>query len=104
MPPVVAAGGSNTRNRGLLDMELEILTPEKKVFGGKVYGVYLPGTEGAFEVLDRHAALVAALGKGKMKVLTDKNTSQTFEIASGFFEMIHNKATVLVEDVKQLTK
>lgn len=78
-------------------MQLDILTPEKKIYSGKVYGIQLPGTEGSFEVLDQHAAMIASLGKGKMKILTDKNNSTTYEINSGFIEVLNNKATVLIE-------
>ena len=78
-------------------MQLDILTPEKKIYSGKVYGIQLPGTEGSFEVLDHHAAMIASLGKGKMKILTDKNNSTSYEINSGFIEVLNNKATVLIE-------
>jgi F-type H+-transporting ATPase subunit epsilon len=79
-------------------MNLEILTPEKKVFSGDVYGVQLPGVTGLFEVLDRHAPLVSALKAGKVKVLKDKsNHLAFFTIQSGFVEVINNKVTVLVE-------
>jgi F-type H+-transporting ATPase subunit epsilon len=78
-------------------MQLDILTPEKKIYSGKVYGIQLPGTEGSFEVLDQHAAMIASLGKGKMKILTDKNNSTSYEINSGFIEVLNNKATVLIE-------
>ena len=54
-------------------MTLEILTPEKKIFSGDVYGVQLPGITGLFEVLDKHAPLVSALGKGNLKILKNKN-------------------------------
>jgi F-type H+-transporting ATPase subunit epsilon len=79
-------------------MQLDILTPERKVFSGQVYGILLPGTEGSFELLENHAPIIAALGKGKMKVLKDKTTSETFEISGGFVEMLNNKASVLIED------
>jgi len=83
-------------------MQLDILTPEHKVYSGKVYGIQLPGTEGAFELLENHAPIIAALGKGKMKVLKDKSTSETYEISGGFVEMINNKASVLIEDATAL--
>ena len=78
-------------------MQLEILTPEHKVFSGTVYGVQLPGIEGSFEILDKHAPLIATLGQGKMKILKDKNQTELYEITSGFVEVLNNKATVLIE-------
>lgn len=85
-------------------MNLEILTPEKKLFSGEVYGVQLPGTNGMFEILDKHAPLVAALKSGNLKVLKDKSASQlvNYTIQSGFVEVISNRATVLVEGATQL--
>ncbi|MBN8854768.1 MAG: ATP synthase F1 subunit epsilon [Sphingobacteriales bacterium 50-39] len=79
-------------------MNLEILTPEKKLFSGDVYGVQLPGVSGLFEVLEQHAPLVSALKAGRVKVLKDnKSHLAYFTIQSGFVEVIHNKVTVLVE-------
>ena len=83
-------------------MTLEILTPEKKIFSGEVYGVQLPGIFGLFEVLDKHAPLVSALKAGKMKILKDKSSSSSFNIESGFVEVLNNKATVLVEGAKEV--
>jgi len=40
------------RDLGRLAMNLEILTPEKKLFSGEVYGVQMPGISGSFEVLE----------------------------------------------------
>ena len=78
-------------------MTLEILTPEKKIFSGDVYGVQLPGISGLFEVLDKHAPMVSALKAGKLKILKEKNTTITYTILSGFAEVLNNKTTVLVE-------
>ena len=78
-------------------MKLEILTPEKQVFSGDVYGVQLPGISGLFEVLDKHAPMVSALKSGSLKILKDKNSSSYYTIQSGFVEVLNNKATVLVE-------
>ena len=83
-------------------MNLEILTPEKKLFSDEVYGVQLPGVSGSFEVLDKHAPLVSALKSGKIKVLNDRSHISYFEIKSGFVEVINNRITVLVEGAKPL--
>ena len=79
-------------------MTLEILTPERKLFSGEVYGVQMPGISGSFEVLDRHAPLVSALKAGRVKVLRDKqNHFANYDIQGGFVEVLNNKVTVLVE-------
>lgn len=83
-------------------MILEILTPEKKLYSGEVYGVQLPGITGLFEILDKHAPMVSALGKGNLKILKDKKEVESYSIQSGFVEVINNKATVLVEGAVEL--
>jgi F-type H+-transporting ATPase subunit epsilon len=82
-------------------MTLQILTPDKKIFSGEVYGVQLPGISGMFEVLDKHAPIVSALKTGKLKILKEKNTSAVYTIQGGFVEVLHNKTTVLVEGAKE---
>lgn len=79
-------------------MNLEILTPEKKLYSGDVYGVQLPGVTGLFEVLEKHAPLVSALKAGRVKILKDRNNHVSFfQIQSGFVEVLNNTITVLVE-------
>lgn len=82
-------------------MELEILTPAGKLFSGDVYGIQLPGISGSFEILEKHAPMVSALGKGNVKVLNDKsgNNQTTYAINGGFIEILNNKCVVLVESV-----
>ncbi|MGC8749938.1 ATP synthase F1 subunit epsilon [Hydrotalea sp.] len=80
-------------------MQLEILTPEKKVYSGNIYGIQLPGISGLFEVLDKHAPMVSALTKGNIKVLVDKHKTEHYAITGGFAEVLNNKVTVLVEGV-----
>ena len=83
-------------------MTLEILSPEKKIFSGEVYGVQLPGISGSFEVLDKHAPMVSALKAGKLKVLRDKHATDSYQIQGGFVEILNNKATVLIEGAQEL--
>lgn len=84
-------------------MKIEILTPEGSVFQEEGYGVQLPGVSGLFEVLEKHAPLIAALKSGTLKVLKDKqNNTQSFDIQAGFVEVLENKITVLVEGAKEI--
>ena len=82
-------------------MNLEILTPEKKLYSGEVYGVQMPGITGSFEVLEKHAPIISALKPGRLKILKDKqNHLANFDIQGGFVEVLNNKVTVLVEGAK----
>lgn len=84
-------------------MNLEILTPEKKLYSGEVYGVQMPGISGLFEVLDKHAPLVSALKPGRVKVLKDKNNNIiNFDIKGGFVEVLNNKVTLLAEGAESV--
>ena len=83
-------------------MTLEILTPERKIFSGEVYGVQLLGISGLFEVLDKHAPLVSALKNGNLKILKDKTAVTNYTIQIGFVEVLNNKTTVLVEGAVEI--
>lgn len=84
-------------------MQLEILTPERKIFTGKVLGIQLPGIEGSFEILERHAPMVTALGKGKMKIIKSKSDNEIYNIDGGFVETLQNRTVVLIEGAESIS-
>ncbi|MBW7840823.1 MAG: hypothetical protein H3C36_14560, partial [Chitinophagaceae bacterium] len=45
--------------------------------------------------------IVSALKAGKLKILKDKQSSQTYSIKGGFVEVLKNKTTVLVEGAEE---
>ena len=85
-------------------MQLNILSPEGSIFSGDAYGVQMPGVSGSFEVLEKHAPLIAALKEGIVKVIDSKQqaSGKSFSILGGFVEVLHNKVTILVEGAKEL--
>ena len=80
-------------------MQLDILTPDKKVYSGEVNAVNLPGADGAFEVLKGHAALISTLERGTVRVKDVANKETTFEIDGGVAEVLKDKVIVLAEAV-----
>jgi F-type H+-transporting ATPase subunit epsilon len=78
-------------------MYLEIISPDKKLFGGDVKSVTLPGSEGSFGVLNNHAAMISSLKKGTIKITDSASQTQTFEIKGGVAEINNNKVIVLAE-------
>lgn len=83
-------------------MQLDILTPEKKVYSGEATSVKLPGIENNnFELLDNHAPLITALGEGVLK-FTNSEGETKLEINDGFVECLQNKVVVLVGGAKEI--
>lgn len=99
-------------------MHLEVLTPDEVLFKGSINSIVLPGLDGSFGVLNRHAAMIAGLKKGPVKVEQTVGENQpdvvgdfegrlnaehqsdatfTFEIKGGVVEVKDNKVIVLAE-------
>ena len=93
-------------------MNIKILTPEFVVFEGDVKSVLLPGKNGDFHIMKDHAAIVASLINGKVKVFTneidekyaknltkenEKESVFSFPVKSGVIEFSNNKGIILAE-------
>ena len=78
-------------------MYLEIITPDKKVFEGEVSLIQLPGSKGAFEMLNNHAPIISTLEKGTIKIKEENGNEQRFDVDGGLIENKANKIIVLVE-------
>ncbi|MFC5284034.1 ATP synthase F1 subunit epsilon [Pedobacter alpinus] len=81
-------------------MNLEILTPDKKVFEGEVTSVTVPGSQGSFEILNNHAPIISTLENGKV-VVRSAGKEEKFYTVGGVVEVIDNKVIVLAESVSQ---
>lgn len=79
-------------------MQLDIITPDRKVFSGEASSVTFPGSQGQFQVLNNHAPLVSTLARGPVTVATGSGT-QTFTVDGGVVEVLNNKVLVLAEAV-----
>lgn len=80
-------------------MQLEILTPEKKVFEGEVTIVTFPGVNGSFQVMDNHAPLISLLNEGVVEYKSNKDTSAKVRILGGVVEVLNNKVIVLATGI-----
>jgi len=79
-------------------MQLEIVTPEKKIFQGEVSEASFPGAGGSFQVLNDHAPIVAALAKGAVSFTTAEG-KQSMIVEGGVVEVKDNVIVVLAEKV-----
>ncbi len=79
-------------------MNLEIITPDKKVYAGVVDSVILPGNNGGFQILKDHAPIVSTLAKGNL-VIEANGKKEIFIVDGGVVEVAKNKVLVLAESV-----
>ncbi|NWK55683.1 ATP synthase F1 subunit epsilon [Verrucomicrobiaceae bacterium N1E253] len=77
-------------------LQLEIVTPEKKIYSGPVHDVYLPGSEGEMGVLEMHAALVTSLVPGELRYTVDGKT-EALAVGTGFAEVTQERVLVLTD-------
>ena len=82
------------------ELMLEIVTPEKMAFTGKVEEVTVPGTEGEFGVLRGHAALLSSVDIGELNYTKDGKKTH-YAINTGYAEVTADKVTVLVETTER---
>lgn len=97
-------------------MQLEVLTPDKLLYRGMVDYIQVPGIDGSLGILNNHAPLISALGKGVVKVdqatqanaafedfsgeYAEANANSKnfeFEINGGVVEVLKNKIIILAE-------
>ncbi len=79
-------------------MNLEILTPDKKVFEGDITSVTVPGAMGSFQILNNHAPIISVLEDGPV-IVRATGSEQVFNIRGGVVEVLNNKVIVLAEGV-----
>ncbi len=78
-------------------MKIEIVTPDSTIYEGDVSLAQMPGLDGSFEILNNHAPMIAALKKGRVKLVDSKKETLYFEVKGGIVEVLKNKILVLAE-------
>mgnify|MGYP000273487378 FL=1 len=79
-------------------ISFELVSPERLERSVDVELVTVPGAEGYFGVLARHAPLISALRPGVIDVChTGREADERYFVASGFAEVTGERCTVLAE-------
>ena len=79
-----------------MPLQLDIVTPEKRVLSESVASVVLPGSEGEMGVLPQHMALVTALKPGELTYTVGGKTEH-FATGTGFVEVTGERVSVLTD-------
>ena len=77
-------------------LQLQIVTPDKRLVDEAVDQVQMPGLKGYLGILPGHAPLLTELGPGEISY-TRGGTTQYLAVAWGFAEVLPNKVTILAD-------
>ena len=79
-------------------MVVEIITPESCLFKGEASSVTVPSVQGPFTMLQHHAAIVAILESGLVKLIDNDQQQHTFAIKGGFCEQHDDQLIICAEE------
>ena len=79
-----------------------LVSPERELFHGNVDQVVVPGSEGEFGVLPKHAPFMSTIKPGALRILNDGAEQRIF-VNGGFADVTPDGLTVLAEDAVDLT-
>jgi len=82
------------------ELMLEIVTPEKMTFSGKVEEVTIPGAEGEFGVLRGHEAFLSSVDIGELNFIKDSKKTH-YSVNTGYAEVTTSKVTILIETAER---
>lgn len=79
-------------------ISFELVSPEKLMVSEDVEMVLVPGAEGEFGVLARHAPLISSLRPGVVGICRQgRQPDERYFVAGGFAEVTGERCTVLAE-------
>jgi F-type H+-transporting ATPase subunit epsilon len=79
-------------------IQFELVSPAKLLVSAPVDMVVVPGTEGDFGALNRHAPMLTGVRPGVIDVHDGGKVTNRIFIAGGFAEVTEERITVLAEE------
>lgn len=83
--------------RGQKNLDVVVVSPARPVFTGEAHWVTVPATDGQLGIWPRHAAIVAALGSGPLRIGQEGGKLARFAVRGGFLKVGGSKVTILVD-------
>jgi F-type H+-transporting ATPase subunit epsilon len=83
--------------RGPQYLHVVVVSPAQPIFEGDVHWVTVPAWDGQLGIWPGHAAIVAALGSGLLRIGQDSGKVARFAVSGGFLKVGEGKVTILVD-------
>lgn len=83
-------------------LHFSLVSPERELFAGDVDQVVVPGADGQFGALSRHAPIMSVVNTGIIKIIDGSNTTKMF-VGGGIVDVTPKGVTILAEDALDLS-
>jgi len=84
-------------------LKLSVVTPEGSLYSGEASFVAAPAWDGEVGILPGHAAMIAALGTGELRIERDTlggRVTDRYAVRGGFLQVVDDQVTLLVTEAK----
>ena len=81
--------------------DVELVTPQRVEYTGKVVSVSCPGVEGRFQVLYNHAPFLSALTIGLLSFEFADGSKQVYAVSGGVAQVFHNHVRILADTAER---
>lgn len=78
-------------------LEVTFVTPESAVWHGQAAQVVVPAQDGSMGILPRMQPVLATLGEGDVRIISEGGEVQAFRIDGGFISMDQDVLTIAVD-------
>ena len=78
-------------------LNVELVSPEKKVFSGEAVSVSARTHEGDLGILTDHAPLLGVLVDGEVTIKGTDGSVNKFSVSGGFLSVSNNRVSILAE-------
>ncbi|MBU6264531.1 MAG: F0F1 ATP synthase subunit epsilon [Actinomycetales bacterium] len=78
-------------------LNVELVSPEKKVWSGEAVSVSARTLEGDLGILTDHAPLLGVLVDGEVVIKGTDGSTNSFNVAGGFLSVSNNRVSILAE-------
>lgn len=83
-----------------MSFQVTLNTPDRTYFDGAAESVTVPGVDGYFGVLSRHAPMIAAVGLGMLEIRAAEG-GRWFVVDAGVVEIGGDRLTVFADEVRE---
>lgn len=77
--------------------QLEVVTPERKVYAGEASMVIVKGVEGELGILPDHVPIVTPLAIAPVRIKVEGDEEHIIAVNGGFIEVHNNHVVILAE-------